>query len=121
MSTEGEIIEAWPTCPECGANRHAECLVCGSVAEFFPAAYQADDRDESLRVCEACDDTAELRYFRRCPRCNYDFGDGYELPAPEPRGDYDRFPVSRLEWLLLGGMAAGMAALLGYFAWLFRK
>lgn len=92
MSVAGEIIDAWPKCPECGAGRHAECTICGSVAEFFPAAYQTDQQDESLRFCEACDDIGQLRYFRRCHRCNHDFGDGHELPVPEPKAPMTESP-----------------------------
>ncbi|QDU28737.1 hypothetical protein ETAA8_38420 [Anatilimnocola aggregata] len=117
MTTEGEIIEIWPKCPECGASRQAECLVCGNATDFFPTAYQPDEQAEALRFCPDCDDVAQLRFYRRCHRCEYDFGDGYTPPLRVEEQEHE----SKLAWVLLLGLIAGLAVLMAYFSLLFRR
>lgn len=113
--TTGEIIQAWPRCPECSTARMAECLVCGGAQDFFSAAYQQEEEVSELHFCGSCDDVAELQYARRCHQCGHDYGDGYEPPML-PRKENES-----LAWTVLWCMLAGSAGLAGYFYFLVRR
>lgn len=111
----GEIIEAWPQCPQCSAARMAECRTCAEQQNFFPAAYQQEGESHNMRFCRTCDDVAELRYCRRCHQCSHDYGDGYEPPA---------LPLAENEsraWIVLFFLVAGGLGLASYFYFLFRR
>ena len=113
-NSSDEIIDAWPTCPQCAKPRHAQCQTCGETRDFYPAAYQQAGEEHRLRFCEICDDVTRLRLFRRCPGCGHDFGEGYEPPALPPAENDGR------AWIVLWILVAGAAALGGYFYLLFR-
>ena len=110
-----EIIEAWPTCPQCQTPRNARCLVCGAASDFFPQAYQTDESAGALRYCSSCDDVTKLEYFRECHQCGHDYGEGY-LPPFEPPAENE----SRA-WKVLWLMIAGAGIIGAYFYWLFRR
>lgn len=115
MPASNEIIDAWPTCPECSEPRHAVCKLCGAARDFFPPAYQQEAEPDGLKFCATCDDVAELRYVRHCHQCGHDYGDGYEPPTEPPRVDETR------AWIVLCLLVAGTAALGAYFYLLFRR
>ncbi len=112
---EGEIIDAWPLCPQCKSPRIADCLLCGAAKDYFPPAYQQPEEEHSLRFCPGCDDVAELRFYRRCHECGHDFGEGHE-PQLLPRSENEA-----RAWAVLVIMLGGSLLLLGYFYWLFRR
>jgi hypothetical protein len=114
-SAEGEVIDAWPTCPQCGKRRNAECLTCHAAGDYFPPAYQHDGEANGMWMCPSCDDTCQPRYFRRCHHCGHDFGDGFE-PAVLPREDNER-----RAWLVIWTMLGGALLLGAYFSWIFRR
>jgi hypothetical protein len=115
MTASSEIIDAWPSCPQCRSPRNATCLLCGASRDFFPAAYQQEGEPHGLRFCNTCDDVAELEYFRECHKCGHDFGDGYEPPKAPRQEDETR------AWIVLYLMLAGAAALGTYFYFLLRR
>lgn len=112
---QGEIIEAWPQCPQCSAARLAECLTCGESQDFFPSAYQVEGDSHNLRFCRTCDDVTQLRFCRRCHQCGHDYGDGYEPSVLPPDENESR------AWVVLWCLIAGGVALGSYFYFLFRR
>jgi hypothetical protein len=106
----------WPICPDCGERRSARCPVCGISATDFPLADFQDSPDDQrvLLYCQACDDHFLPDWYRLCPRCGYDYGDGLAVEGTiEPLGFNWR------SWLVLAILVAGAASMLGYVLWLF--
>jgi putative signal transducing protein len=117
----GEIVEwtDWPVCPDCGERRSARCPVCGASGTSFPLA----DIQESVAgqrvflLCGACDDHMLPEWYRLCPRCGHDFGDGVEMN----RSSQPVIEISRSEWLVAALTVLGGLALAAYFIWLFNR
>jgi Putative prokaryotic signal transducing protein len=107
----------WPLCPECSHQRSAQCPVCGTTGTSFPLADFQDSADGQrvLLMCAACDDHMLPKWYRHCPQCGHDFGDGIE-PIES------RFPTSALDPAVLwtvGLMFLGGVIFVAYFSWLF--
>jgi len=69
-----------------------------------------------LLLCASCDDHFLPEWYRLCPRCGFDFGDGVEI------GRTNALPLMTARaWIVLGWMIAGAAVFLAYFVWLFWK
>jgi hypothetical protein len=45
-SSEAEVLDVWPCCPECGKRRLTRCPICGTSGADFPPAYL--NRDDLL-------------------------------------------------------------------------
>lgn len=117
-ASEVEPLEwsAWPLCIQCGERRSARCPVCGVSGTRFPLAdiQETEDGQRALLVCEACDDHFVPEWYRLCPRCGHDFGDGLEVGTRPERSQW-----SLQTWLVLGAMTAGALAFAAYWIWLF--
>lgn len=114
-----ELWQDWPLCPQCGQKRQVLCSICGTAGTDFPLMdiLRTGDREQVLLYCRTCDDHFRPQFYRRCHACGHDFGDGIRIgpdqrPAPEP--------VPPRVWLVAGGLAALLAALIAYFAWVLR-
>jgi hypothetical protein len=111
----GDVIEAWPVCPECQTPRHAECLACHAAADYFPPAWQPAGVATGLRMCSSCDDVFEPRFFRHCHECGHDYGDGFEPKSLPPAENDGR------AWMVLWTMLGGALLMAAYFSWVFRR
>ena len=108
---------AWPACPRCNARRPTLCPHCGASGTDFEQAWLGQASDEGFMVvCSTCDEPFLPDFYRTCHRCQHDFGDGISPPRIEARKTENE-PLK--VWLALAGVVAAMAAVLGYFAWLF--
>ena len=116
-SAEVAAWSDWPVCPDCGERRSARCPVCGASGTDFPVAdIQASGTDQRIMlVCQDCDDHILPEWYRLCPRCGHDFGEGVEvIRSAQPVID-----ISRSEWLVAALTVMGGLALGAYFLWLF--
>lgn len=124
----------WPVCPQCGRLRQTVCPTCGGAGIQFPVAeYQADAEpqrgsrpstvretpspdptDGTLLMCPRCDEAFMPRFYRICPACGNDAGEGVELE------DRPGEQVSRRVLLAVYGLAAVAVLMLIYFWSLFR-
>ena len=111
-----EVWREWPLCPECGQKRQALCSICGTAGTEFPFVdkIRSGGSEQVLLYCGTCDDHFRPQFYRRCHACGHDYGDGIRIggdnrPAPEP--------VPPRVWLVAGGVAVVLAALIAYFAW----
>jgi putative signal transducing protein len=107
----------WPLCPVCGERRSARCPVCGANSTAFPLA-DIDDEGLAPRVfliCTDCDDHFLPQWYRLCPRCGHDYGDGIEAAQPKRVA----IEFSRRDWLVAGLIGGGTAVMVAYFVWLF--
>lgn len=99
----------WPHCPQCEALRQTVCPICHVAGTDFPAAeytlasmvlendcdpdnldieQTALDDASWLLVCHNCDEAFQPEFYRKCPWCGHDFGQGMELSPPgEPTSD----------------------------------
>ena len=109
----------WPLCPQCGQKRQALCSICGTAGTDFPYVdtIRSPSGQQVLLYCRTCDDHFRPQFYRRCHACGHDYGDGIRIgaedrPAPEP--------VPPRVWLVAGGIAAVLTALIAYFAWVLR-
>jgi hypothetical protein len=109
----------WPHCPECGQKRQVLCSICGTAGTDFPLMdiLRSGESEQVLLYCRTCDDHFRPQFYRRCHACGHDYGDGIRVdrenrPALEP--------VPPRVWLVAGGVAALLTALIAYFAWVLR-
>ncbi len=125
----------WPCCPHCSRPRLTVCPTCGVAGTCFPLAEflapaapllssrsrpteaeSLDDEDvEILLACPQCDEAFPPRFYRHCPECGYDAGEG--LPVPQ----YDFPRLSEETVLAISGLFVLVAALVLYFRWLFSQ
>ena len=108
----------WPSCRECGERRAARCPICGTSGTQFALAdiQELESGPRVLLLCENCDDHFLPEWYRLCPRCGFDYGDGIEI------GRTSALPaMTARAWIVLGWMIAGAAVFLAYFVWLFWK
>jgi hypothetical protein len=106
----------WPVCPVCGERRSARCPVCAATSTAFPLA---DIEDEGLAprvflVCTDCDDHFLPQWYRLCPRCGHDYGDGFDVKRPQAV----TLETNRAVWIVSSGLLAGAVVLVAYFMWL---
>ncbi len=131
----GRIWRDWPRCTECGRRRLTVCPVCGTAGDRFalaeylaPAAplepsrggaaarpVSNDAGPEILLRCPQCDEAFAPRFYRWCPQCGQDAGTGIDMQASERVAPW---PDRTL--LVLCALIGLMAAIVGYFRWLFR-
>ena len=125
----------WPRCPQCGRRRPTVCPTCELggddfvLAEFIPAAAPLESTrpdteaaeldgshaaDSVLLMCPVCDEAFAPRFYRLCPDCGHDFGDGVEIP---PDG---ADVLSGRAVLVLIALALLTLAALGYFWYIFQ-
>jgi hypothetical protein len=127
---------AWPACAECGRRRQTECPTCGSAGTEFPMAeYQAPtepihgSRDAGaanrsgatgleqgpvaprlpswpLLHCPQCDEAFTPRFYRQCPQCGHDQGEGIRFQSWQPEPISHRVVITILGLL---GLALGTA------------
>jgi putative signal transducing protein len=109
----------WPLCPQCQSRRSARCAICGTSGKRFPLAdvQQLDDGERVLLYCATCDDHFLPEWFRLCPSCGHDFGEGVEVERPAG----PKAPLNARAWLVLAGMLAGCAVVVAYLLWLFSQ
>jgi uncharacterized paraquat-inducible protein A len=107
----------WPVCPACGERRSARCPVCGATGTSFPLAdFQPSDSGQRvLLVCPDCDDHMLPEWYRLCPRCGHDYGDGIETNRPSR----PTIEISRGEWIVAGLIVVAGLTMVAYFVWLF--
>lgn len=67
-----------------------------------------------LLLCPRCDEAFTPRFYRICPACGCDAGDGYEPHA------HSREPLSNRVLLVLYGLIGVTALILLYFWFLFQ-
>ena len=136
--TEWQDWQAWPTCRRCGRRRQSVCPMCGSAGISFPLAeYQAvgtpqrnsrqqvsqeagellPDQASVLLMCTDCDEAFEARFYRICPNCGEDAGEGLEVPVS---ADEARQFTPRL-MLVIYSLLAVILVTLFYFWLLFRS
>jgi len=63
----------------CGCGSGGSCST-GTVTDDESDA--AQDSPPPLLKCETCDDIFEPRYYRNCPWCGHDFGEGIAASSP---------------------------------------
>ena len=107
----------WPVCPVCGERRSARCPVCGATGAKFPVAdfQPAGSGQRVLLVCADCDDHMLPEWYRLCPRCGHDYGNGIEVSRPAR----PTIGMSRGEWLVAALIVISAVAVTAYFVWLF--
>jgi hypothetical protein len=107
----------WPVCPTCGERRSARCPVCGLSKTDFPLAdiQELREGERVFLACDACDDHFLPEWFRVCPRCGYDYGDGIEISPPATARPVNEPRLAVVIGVLL---AVGIIAT-AYFLWLF--
>lgn len=125
-----EVIEAWPTCPQCGKRRQTVCPVCETAGSDFPLADaiagegdEEHDHDSDFSeevgdplgrprlVCPVCDEPFIPLYLRSCEWCNYDFGHGIEPPETVQED------IEAVNWrvgVVIGGLVAFAALVIWY-------
>jgi hypothetical protein len=115
---EPEEWSGWPVCPECQQRRSARCPICGVSGTRFPLADVQDTAagERVLLFCSSCDDHFQPDWFRLCPHCGHDYGDGLEVERPQQRE-----PLNVRTVLVLAGMLAGCLVVVAYVAWLFGQ
>jgi uncharacterized paraquat-inducible protein A len=108
----------WPCCPRCGERRSARCPICETSGSDFPLAdfQEHAGGQRVLLMCRTCDDHMIPEWYRRCPRCGYDYGDGIEIQQPT----HEPIDLNPRLWIVLALLAAASLAAAAYFAWLFR-
>ncbi|MHB8954921.1 MAG: hypothetical protein ACYC4U_18265 [Pirellulaceae bacterium] len=124
---------SWPACAHCRRPRLTVCPICGMAGTSFPLAeYLApaaplqssrsrdpdDPPHESepvaiLLMCPQCDEAFPPRFYRHCPECGHDAGEGLSVPG----GAFS--PLSDETLLVITGLLALLAALVMYLRWLF--
>jgi hypothetical protein len=117
LDDEDDVWEEWPTCPACGQKRQALCSICGTAGTDFPLMdiIRSGGREQVLLFCQTCDDHFRPKFYRLCHACGHDYGEGIPLGTAGPT---DREPISPRVWIVVGGVAAVLAAIVGYFAWI---
>lgn len=91
-----ESTDDWERCPVCGRARVTSCPICETAGtEFIPADYTGEEsltdsilgRPTSV-ICPTCDEPFVPEFYRFCPWCEHDFGEGHEPDAAESDGAY---------------------------------
>lgn len=132
----------WPRCPKCGQRRHAICPICQTakddlpLAEYLPPSAPlensrpccggcesaetpepagAGEEIPLLLFCATCDEAFPPTFAALCQKCGHDFGNGVQPPEPELATAGGRAA------LVVCGLIALAAGILGYFWYLFQK
>ena len=134
MENQDRAWTDWPVCSRCGRRRQAVCPACGAAGnQFLKAEYQAageprrgtrelnagnrgatEGGQQVLLLCSRCDEVFVPRFYRVCPACGADAGDGVEI---ERHGGEQ---ISNRLLLAVGGLFVAVAFVLLYFWFLFR-
>ena len=125
----------WPKCPSCRQARQTTCPICQTSGSDFEIGEGGGGEEESgatadnplaivavtgrmLVICPTCDEPFVPRYLRRCEWCNYDFGEGTQLP-PRRFADAD-LEINARALFLLAALAVLLGGLLLWFGSLLR-
>jgi hypothetical protein len=114
---------SFAACPRCGRPRTAVCPICQTAGSNFlsgdlPAADEAAGEPQLL-ICPICDEPFEPGYLPRCEWCGHEFvGEPEATTAEEAESEIEP-PNVRIAAAAVG-MLAVVAAVFGYFVWLFR-
>ena len=68
----------------------------------------------ALLFCAACDDHFLPEWYRLCPRCGHDYGDGLVVDRRLPAAD-----ASTRAWIVIALLLAATLMAGAYFCWLF--
>jgi hypothetical protein len=90
----------------CGCGSGGSCAT-GAVTDEDSQA--AEGKPPALLKCETCDDIFEPRYYRNCPWCGHDFGEGISASPPSAEE-----PLNARTKLVLAVAGLGFLALLVY-------
>lgn len=90
----------------CGCGPGGGCAT-GGVAE--DSSGSDGESPTTLLKCETCDDIFEPRYYRNCPWCGHDFGEGISAASPAAEE-----PLNARTKLVLAVVGLGFVALLVY-------
>ena len=133
IESDEERWDAWPRCPQCGQRRQTRCPTCElggqdfpladclPAAESLPAAggcggcgCEAKGWEASpvLLVCTGCQEVFAPEFYRLCPQCGHDFGEGLVARDAEDHRELS----GRVLWAVFW-MVAIVAILLAYFAY----
>ena len=110
-------------CPRCGRPRTAVCPICQTAGAHFLSGDMPPSEEEAvgapqLLICPICDEPFEPGYLPRCEWCGYDFVP--EAPPAPPIEEPAVEPPNVRVIAAAVGMLAALAAVFGYFIWLFR-
>ncbi len=104
----------WPKCEECGTRRMTQCSFCNSTNSEFPLADGTPASSEDATVllcCHLCDEPFEPEFYRYCPECGFDAGDGLDA-----RYDADPDLANPRVHMILGILIAlGVGSMAYYF------
>ena len=129
------LAARWPTCPSCQQARQTTCPICQTSGSDFEIGEGGGSDEESdataenplaiisvtgrmLVICPTCDEPFVPRYLRRCEWCNYNFGEGTQLP-PRRFSDVD-LEINARALFLLAVLAVLLGSLLLWFGSLLR-
>ena len=114
---------SFAACPRCGRPRTAVCPICQTAgANFLSGDMPASEEtggEPQLLICPICDEPFEPGYLPRCEWCGHEF----VRKAPQPKAEEFESEVEPPNVRVIGaavGMVALIAAVFGYFVWLFR-
>lgn len=121
----GQLPEAWPCCPGCGRPRETHCPMCQETGYHFPPAEVVPQEYINRRqapaelaqapwpvLCPVCDWLFEPIFYRRCPWCGHDFGEGREI-AIKPRAT-----IEPLNTRVVVGLILTIAVVVGVLVYL---
>ncbi|MFW6169626.1 MAG: hypothetical protein ACODAD_03985 [Planctomycetota bacterium] len=131
---EDRVWKNWPTCPRCGRRRQTICPTCGVAGNQFllaeyqvPGAPQRGTRNQHemdspsaqpappvLLLCPRCDEAVSPRFYRLCPACGCDAGEGISVNARTGE------PLSNRVLLVIYGLVGLTTVILLYFWFLFQ-
>lgn len=111
-------------CPRCGRPRTAVCPICQTAgADFLSGDAPPSDDDAGepqLLICPICDEPFEPGYLPRCEWCGHEFNREAPTQAPAKETEAETEPPNLRVIAAAAGMVAVIAAVFGYFVWLFR-
>ncbi|MFO7906023.1 MAG: hypothetical protein ACQESR_17300 [Planctomycetota bacterium] len=132
--SEDRVWKNWPTCRQCGRRRQTICPTCGVAGNQFllaeyqvPGAPRRDTRNRQhedspssepassvLLLCPRCDEAFSPRFYRLCPACGGDAGEGIRA------NEGTREPLSNRVLLVIYGLVGLTTLILLYFWFLFQ-
>lgn len=114
----------YAACPRCGRPRTAVCPICQTAGANFlsgdmPAGEEAGGGPQLL-ICPICDEPFEPGYLPRCEWCGHEFERKAPAEAAVEGAEAKTEPPNVRVIAAAVGMLAVIAAVFGYFVWLFR-
>jgi predicted RNA-binding Zn-ribbon protein involved in translation (DUF1610 family) len=107
----------WPICPTCGARQSARCSICAaSGTDFMLADVEVTPAgEEVLLKCNTCDDVFSPQWYRLCPQCGHDYGQGIDVAE----SGLSKIEIDPATLWVSAGLLTGVGTLIAYFFWLF--